>query len=328
MLSRNEYSKLKTVIVGDATGAKIPMHDISLRCVNFADRTNASDLPKPGPYPKRVIEETSEDIEKLIEFLKAEDVEVLRPDLAHDPEYYTYSPRDTVLVHGDRVLFTPMALRARKDEYKAYIDLFRSYDVRSEVVKIDRHDNLYNAKCIGDPNTLALNETEHCFDAANVLRHNDEIYYLVSNSGNKKGAEYLQRFLGDAVTVHTLENIYSYMHLDSTIAILRDGLLLANPSRIKSMDQLPRSLQNWDVIWAPEPVEIGHHPGLCNSSPWISINLLSINERLVVLEEHQHNLRQELEKYGIECAMLPLRHAITLGGGFHCITVDVDRQDV
>jgi glycine amidinotransferase/scyllo-inosamine-4-phosphate amidinotransferase 1 len=328
MLSRNEYSQLKTVIVGDATGAKIPAHDISLRCVNYADKSSDDQLPTPGPYPKQVIDESNEDIAKFIQFLEGESVNVLRPDPKHDPEYYTYCPRDTVFVHGDKVLFTPMALRARAQEFQAYIDLFKPFDVRKEVVMIDRDDNLYNDKCIGDPNVLALNETVNCFDAANVLRHNDDIYYLVSNSGNKKGAEYLQGFLGNEVKVHTLEDVYSYMHLDSTIAFLRDGLLLVNPSRIKDKEQLPKSLQDWDIIWAPEPVEIGHYPGLCNSSPWLSINLLSINEKLVVLEEHQHNLRQELEKHGIECAMLPLRHAVTLGGCFHCITADVERQDV
>lgn len=328
MLSTNEYSQLQTVIVGDATAAKIPEHDISLRCVNYADKSNDDQLPAPGLYPKQVIDESNEDIARFIEFLEGESVKVLRPDPKHDPKYYTYCPRDTVFTHGDKVLFTPMALRARAEEFQAYIDLFKPYDVRKEVVIIDRDDSLYNKGCIGDPNTLALNDTETCFDAANVLRHHDDIFYLVSNSGNKKGAEYLQRFLGNGVKVHTLEKVYSYMHLDSTIALLRDGLLLANPSRIKSKKQLPAPLQNWDVIWAPDPVEIGHYPGLCNSSPWLSINLLSINEKLVVLEEHQHNLRQELEKHGIECAMLPLRHAVTLGGCFHCITADVERKNV
>jgi hypothetical protein len=45
------------------------------------------------------------------------------------------------------------------------------------------------------------------------------------------------------------------------------------------------------------------------------------------LEEHQHNLRIELEKHNIECAMLPMRHARTLGGCFHCVTVDLERED-
>jgi glycine amidinotransferase len=101
--------------------------------------------------------------------------------------------------------------------------------------------------------------------------------------------------------------------------------MLLNPSRIKSVDQLPEVLRNWDIIWAPEPVDIGHYPGYCNSSKWVNVNLLSINPNLVIIEEHQHNLRLELEKHGIESAMLPMRHARTLGGCFHCVTLDLKR---
>ena len=56
------------------------------------------------------------------------------------------------------------------------------------------------------------------------------------------------------------------------------------------------------------------------------MNLFSVNPNLVALEENQHNLRKELEKYKIDCAMLPMRHQRTLGGGFHCVTLDIVRQ--
>jgi N-dimethylarginine dimethylaminohydrolase len=151
------------------------------------------------------------------------------------------------------------------------------------------------------------------------------LFYLVSNTGNKKGAAYLQEIVGPDKRVHTIENVYSYAHLDSTIALLREGLMLLNPDRIKSVEQLPEVLRNWDIIWAPEPVDIGYYPGYNNASQWISVNLLSVNPNLVIVEEHQHNLRVELEKYGIETAMLPMRHARTLGGCFHCVTLDLER---
>jgi N-dimethylarginine dimethylaminohydrolase len=89
---------------------------------------------------------------------------------------------------------------------------------------------------------------------------------------------------------------------------------------------LPLAFQDWDVIFSPDPIDIGHYPGWCNSSKWVNVNLFSINPNLVVIEEHQHNLRVELEKYGIECAMLPMRHSRTLGGCFHCVTLDLDRE--
>jgi glycine amidinotransferase len=103
--------------------------------------------------------------------------------------------------------------------------------------------------------------------------------------------------------------------------------MLLNPDRIKSVEQLPEPFRNCDYIFAPEPVPIGYHGNYKNSSNWISMNLFSVNKNLVCVEEHQEPLRKELEKYGIECAMLPMRHAITLGGCFHCVTLDLIRDE-
>jgi glycine amidinotransferase len=57
------------------------------------------------------------------------------------------------------------------------------------------------------------------------------------------------------------------------------------------------------------------------------MNLFSINQNLVVLEEHQEPTRKILEGHGIECAMLPMRHSRTLSGCFHCVTLDLERDD-
>ena len=323
MLSKNEWDELKTVIVGVADDATIPFLDPSLRVVNYADVRYSYKIPN-GNYPIQVIDEANEDLNIFSDFLKSCNVEVLRPDVNVKPSYYNYCPRDSVLVHDDKIIATPMPLRARQDEYKALLPALTQYgDVL--VPRFGRDSKLYNSACLGNPDVLALTEFEPAFDAANVLRSNDDLFYLVSNSGNKKGAELLQVAHPDK-KVHTIEGVYSYMHLDSTIALLREGLMLLNPARIKSIEQLPKPLQSWHVIWAPEPVDIGHYPGYCNASTWVSMNLFSVNTNLVVLEEHQNNLRKELEKYNIECAMLPMRHARTLGGCFHCVTLDIIRD--
>ena len=320
--STNEWDTLKKVVVGVADYCRIPEMDQSLRVINYADRKNVSDVVS-GLYPRQVVEESNEDLEIFVKFLEGESVEVVRPDRTPDVKYYNYCPRDTVFIHGNRALAAPMALKAREDEWKHLLAEIASIEVSH---RTDR-SRLYNEGCVGDPNNLALNETAPCFDAANAIRANDDIMYLVSNSGNKAGATYLQDWIGEP-KVHILENVYSYMHIDSTIAFLREGLLLANPSRIKSKDVLPGPFKDWDVIWAPDPVDAGHYPKLCNSSIWTwNVNLFSVNPNLVVLEEHQEPTRKALEAYGIECAMLPLRHARTLGGCFHCCTLDLIREN-
>lgn len=320
-MSKNEWGQLRKVIVGIADNAKIPTDiDISLRCVNFADKADESEIQK-GPYPQQVIDEANEDLETFVDFLKGESVEVLRPD-ATDCNYYNYCPRDSVFIHGDLTLATPMPIRARKGEWRA----FEKHLNNPRNIRCYHESNLYNTDCIGNKDILALTDFEPAFDAANIIRANEDVLYLVSNSGNELGATLLQNALGDRAKVHLLKDVYSYMHIDSTVAFLREGLLLANPSRIKNKEDLPEPFRSWDILWCPDPVDIGHYPGWCNASTWINMNLFSVNTKLVALEKHQEPLRKALEAQGIECAMLPMRHQRTLGGGFHCVTLDIERN--
>jgi N-dimethylarginine dimethylaminohydrolase len=318
MFSKNEWDPLKKVIVGIADHATIPSLDISLRTVNYANIQNENDIPT-GSYPRQVIEEANEDLEIFCNFLVKEGVEVVRPNNIPS-EYYNYCPRDLVIVYKDKSLAAPMSLSARKDEYKN----IEHHLENLIIARNDQSDSIYNLDCIGNPGILALTELYPKFDAANILRANDDLLYLVSNSGNKSGSELLKNEL--KVNVKLLKGVYSYMHIDSTVAFLREGLMLINPERIQDVNVLPKPFSDWDYILCPEPFDIGYYPGYCNASKWINMNLLSINPNLVVLEQHQHNLRKELERYHIECAMLPMRQQRTLGGGFHCVTLDLVRS--
>jgi N-dimethylarginine dimethylaminohydrolase len=319
MKSQNEWGQLKKVIVGVADYARVPEVDLSVRTINYADREDVSDVPV-GQYPQQVIDEANEDLEVFVNFLLGEGVEVLRSQRT-PTDYYNFCPRDVVFTHKDITIATPMPLRCRKDAWKSLI----SHLGNTLIVPCKHQDELYNESCVGDKDTLALTEVTPAFDAANVLRANDDVLYLVSNSGNVAGANFLQGVLGDRAKVHLLQGVYSYIHIDTTIAFLREGLMLLNPERIKSIDVLPKPFRNWDVVWCPEPVDIGHYPGYNHASEWVNMNLFSVNPNLVVLEEHQEPTRKELEKHGIECAMLPMRHGRTLSGIFHCVTLDLER---
>ena len=326
-MSVNEWGQLKKVIVGVADGAKIPTMTKSLRTVNYADRSDVSDIIA-GKYPQQVIDEANEDLDIFANFLQTLGIEVLRPTKTDDVEYYNYCPRDTVFVYGKNRLATPMTLEARRSEWKHLLPA-------AAPIHVYKHgyysDDMFNEKCIGNPDQLALNEIHPMFDAANVIRANNNLLYLVSNTGNKAGAKMLEEWVNSLaesnnIHVHTLENVYSYIHIDSTVAFLREGLMLLNPSRIKSKDQLPAPFCNWDAIFCPEPVDIGYYKNYCNASKWINMNLFSVNKELVCIEENQINLAKELKKYGIESELLPMRHQRTLGGGFHCVTLDLDRD--
>jgi N-dimethylarginine dimethylaminohydrolase len=55
------------------------------------------------------------------------------------------------------------------------------------------------------------------------------------------------------------------------------------------------------------------------------MNLFSIHPNLVVVDHDQTALIKLLEKQGLDVIPLKLRHAKMLGGGFHCVTLDIRR---
>ena len=88
-------------------------------------------------------------------------------------------------------------------------------------------------------------------------------------------------------------------------------------------------LKQWDVIYSPPMESTGKYDAdyLSKSigSKWIDMNLLSINPNLVVVDQHQTGLIKLLEKHGLDVIPLELRHSKMLGGGFHCVTLDIRR---
>ena len=176
---------------------------------------------------------------------------------------------------------------------------------------------------------LTPRDLEPAFDAANVLRFGRDILYLVSATGNELGGHWLQNILGEEFRVHFLKDVYFGSHIDSTLVALRPGLVLANPERLSDAT-LPEFLKEWDVIYSPPMENQERHsaPYLDQAigSEWIDMNLFSIDPDTVVVDSDQTALIRLLEGHGMTVVPVKLRHSRMLGGGFHCVTLDVRRR--
>jgi glycine amidinotransferase/scyllo-inosamine-4-phosphate amidinotransferase 1 len=160
------------------------------------------------------------------------------------------------------------------------------------------------------------------FDAANVCRLNDTWLYLESDSGNRRAYEWLcDQF--PAVTIE-LVNFYSGVHIDSTIVPLREGLVMLNASRVTEAT-VPKCLQSWEKIWVHDVVaqDFYKYP---YASKWIAMNMLVVDPSTVIVDRHQADLIKTLESHKFAVIPLELRHSRTLGGGFHCVTLDLLRS--
>ena len=332
--SRNEYDKLKSVIVGDATGARFPELDEIFNYNQQVTQWTETSLPL-GKFPTHIIEEANEDLENLVNVLKSLGVTVYRPtDIDHSHTIrthewetdgmYNYCPRDVLLVIDDLVIECPMIYRSRQFESAAYQKIRRRAIVdNARWISAPRPSLLTQDTYVSD-NNIVLNQREPMFDAANVLRHNNDILYLVSNTGNLLGAQWLQNILGNKYKVHILQNIYAYAHLDSTISILRDGLVMLNATRVNESN-CPKIFDGWHKIWVDDviPQSFYHYP---YASKWIAMNVLSVDPNTVIIDKHQKKLIGKLNDLKINVIPLELRHSRTLGGGFHCVTLDLERE--
>jgi N-dimethylarginine dimethylaminohydrolase len=266
-------------------------------------------------------------------------ISVKRPETwPHEPRFseihwkaegfYNYCPRDIMLVIGDRIIETPNVIRSRAQETVSYrtmmVDYLKSGAKWYSAPKPMLLDSMFDV----DPDNPTPRNDEPAFDAANVLRLGEDLIYLVSSTGNEIGGQWLQTVLGDDFRVHFLKEVYYGSHIDSTFAALRPGLILCNPARVND-ETLPDILKQWEVIYSPPMENTGRYDAdyLSKSigSNWIDMNLPSISPNLVVVDEDQTALIRLLEKWGLDVIRLKLRHAKMLGGGFHCITLDIRR---
>jgi N-dimethylarginine dimethylaminohydrolase len=121
-------------------------------------------------------------------------------------------------------------------------------------------------------------------------------------------------------------NFYTGVHIDSTIVPLRKGLVLLNADRVTEQN-CPKAFKDWEKIYITEdmivPQSFWQYP---YASKWIAMNMLVLDPETVILDAAQTELITILKSKGIDSIPLSLSHSRTLGGGFHCVTLDTRRR--
>jgi glycine amidinotransferase/scyllo-inosamine-4-phosphate amidinotransferase 1 len=304
MDSRNEWDPLEKIIVGIATHANWPMTDPV-----FAEEARNSlwtDTPAPsGPVPDFIVDQANRELDILSETLLRYGATVHRPkpvDHVAAQGMYNYCPRDRILVYGDTMVDVNMMYPCRNQEISSY---YRLIAEAQQILTMPRDSGM----------TL---------DAANICRLGDTWLFLESASGNRAAYEWLcEKF--PRITIE-LCNFYSGVHIDSTITPLREGLVLLNASRVNESN-CPRAFQDWERIYVTEDQIVAQdfyqYP---YASKWIAMNMLAVDPETVIIDAAQTQLIDLLKTKGIDSIPLTLSHSRTLGGGFHCVTLDTQRR--
>jgi N-dimethylarginine dimethylaminohydrolase len=298
----NEWDSLRHVVVGDATKANWPIKDPVFSQESAKTTWTATPVPQ-GAVPQWIIDETNEDLQKLVDVFKLLGVQVSRPESMNFQQldgFYNYCPRDRLLIYGSTVVDTAMMYPCRDQEIAAYQSVLTQ---AQEVKVMPRNSGMV-------------------LDAANILRVNNSWVFLESASGNRAAYDWLcEQF--PYVNIE-LCRFYSGVHIDSTISILNDGLVVLNASRVNESN-CPRVFRGWRKIYVDDVVaqDFYQYP---YASKWIALNMFSVNPSTVIVDQDQPKLIKQLEEHGMTVIPLKIRHSRTLGGGFHCVTLDLVRQ--
>jgi len=300
--TRNEYGELKTVLLGSVEHFAWPVRD-----KEFDEGISKSTYPAEfigNDVPNRVIYEAKEDLDNLQQTLESNGVYVVRPQIFKPT--WAYSARDILLAVGERIIECPTPFHSRSRELDLYPFL---KNANAEIIRAPRPDTA------DDP----------MFDAANVLKVNDKLVYSLSHSANEAGAVWLQEQVGtdfEVIPWRAVEN--QITHIDSTLLSCGENTIIANASRLNK-ESLPRFMMDYKTIWVNDCVPRSFY-NFPYASKWIGMNMLSLNPETIVVDEIQIALIKTLEKEGFEVIGMPMRQSRTLGGGFHCVTCDLERS--
>ena len=377
--SHNEWDPLKVVVVGTVEGFS-PGLETSALSPPTATLQEARQIIGKA-YPKWYLDEVAEDLEGMCQILRQAGVQVLRPswneaDSAFSTPNWSasgfdiYNVRDLHIVFGNTLIASAPSSRFRLFESYAFHELLYTHffeegftwiqaplprlkgmflhEITRESSPVEiKEEFMHQSLSRGLSEVFhRLDENEIIFDAANIMRIDRDILFLVSSTGNRKAVTWLRSVLGPGYRIHETST-YRSSHLDSTILPLRRGFVLLNGARVTEAT-CPPLFDGWDKLYftdvAPLPDEevdfhkhirlpvahelqkMGFDSSLLHiSSPWAGLNVMSLDPKTVLVHDRQTSMINALESRGFTVVPVQMRHCYSMLGGLHCTTLDVVR---
>ena len=176
-------------------------------------------------------------------------------------------------------------------------------------------------------NNYGLKDNHPIFDASDIYRCGTVLFVQIGFTTNKLGFQWIKRTFPEfEVKPVYFENNTSPVPISYLINIPRPGHLIYCPNRPPNNNTLGFfKKRNWNLIPAPPPSKMSADP-YNNYSPLLYMNILSLNEKLVIVEQDEKKLIQTLNNIGIDCIPIPFRDVYKFGGSFHSHTLDIYRE--
>lgn len=345
-----EWGKLKEVVVGSCYNITDVNVDASFRLFFLKNITDPL-VKNSVVLQRRMIEQRQEDLDNFAKKLFELGVNVHRPKKLEivqkfkTPHFEDHlcpvdNPRDQNLIIGDQIIETSCQWRRRYFEndlmkeiyYKAFHSGARWVSSPRPMMCNDSFD-FTNMPWEEDPELRSYKgNSEHfeiMFDGAQCLKFGKDIIMNISTKNHELGFNWLERHLNGQYKIHPVK--ITDHHIDGMMMPLKPGVLLINANSMENnLHLLPKGLQKWKILKVPR----SHIEEISNThfaSDNINVNVLPLDhKRLIVFTqsgEPDIEFCELLVKNGFEPINIQLRHSRMFGGGAHCVTLDLNRED-
>lgn len=344
--AEDEWSPLRSVIVGRAENSAFPSEPDHMMAATMP----SEHLPyfKPSsPFPPDILARAQAELDNLAHILQREGVRVYRPNKVNWLKVQGYTgamPRDGLMTVGTALIEAPFAWRCRRHEITlAYSDILSelgSSDLGATICRaplITGDDTLYHGKLgksttrgNGSASHWSINNSRPAFDAADFMRFGKVVIGQLSHVTNRRGVEYLRAVVPEGYKVEILKTTDEHaMHIDATLLPLRKGLMVYHPERVTEHELRQHEVfRDWELLACPIVPKPRQPPSppMYMCSPWLFLNALSLDEKRVLVEANDKEFAAWLKTLGMEPIMIPFAHVNSIGGSFHCATVDLVRS--
>jgi hypothetical protein len=310
-----------------------------------------------------ILAETHEDLTSLADYLTKLGIKVHRPEVTVFPQHIDLGnfniqnptapivPRDQYLVYGNTIYQTYTSMPDR------YLDSVNYYKIFK-----DKFDEGYNWVSMPPPKLDTLVDKwwangEHVYHhqlkdrmlwhTATMFKCGDKLVTNIKGPGNGAGLEWMIRNLPKNTIIDTGNtHQQGFGHIDHGWFMTSDDLVFC-----VNKNWVPVPLINKTIVELEDHFEpfndtkfIADYQSTSGkySDEWIDkwlvewkgyaqevffdSNVLVIDSQNVLFSNYQPRIFKVLEKYGINCHVVPQRHGLFWEAGIHCLTLDLVRD--
>lgn len=321
-------------------------------------RNNQFSNYKEYSINSQLILERNEDLDNIAKVLSSMGISVLRPEKVEKP-INVQTPhfksllssasnvRDLILTYGTLILETPPLIRGRFFENINLNNILKNLMINENYDWIKSPMPLMSDNSFDDEdwsaernfNSVDVERWDLGIDAAQYVKIGKDVLCNISTYNHFLGKKWVDKMIKlkyPEANIHLIEKMVDN-HLDGSILPLAPGVFLVNDSTLKGSinDCLPKKFQSWKKISANKDYKHREKDYNTYNTPFVQLssyrgmdmNVLSIDEKTVLVNDDAKYVQDILDQNGFTVIPVQLRHCELFGGGIHCSTLDIARDD-